>query len=66
VTDCRVVGDIGRHDQGDQIGRIFAFCAIILCDYFVRLFSLGSFLEITEVAQICGVLFSTGKVVYKF
>jgi hypothetical protein len=41
--------------QGDQIGRIFAHCAIA---YF------GQCFEITEEAQIVGLLFSTVPIMY--
>jgi hypothetical protein len=41
--------------QGDQIGRIFYFWATV---------TLGSFLKITEMDQIIGLLISTGKETY--
>jgi hypothetical protein len=44
--------------QGDQIGRFFANWAII--------FTLGSFLKITKIAQNVGLLTSTEKVVHLF
>jgi hypothetical protein len=44
--------------QGDQIGRIFAFWAVVI---------LGSFLKITEVAQIFGYfLYDTYKLCIRF
>jgi hypothetical protein len=51
----------GWDDQGDMIGQIFDFWAIV---YFGRLFTLGSFLKTAEASKIFGLLFSTAIVMH--